>query len=63
MVIEFKRTNANRDAQTSLKEAIEQLKSRNYGIGAFKDHILYLVAMVISSEEKKILLDFCQVIE
>ena len=60
MVIEFKRIKPDRDAYSSLQEALDQLNSRNYGLGAFPDHILYRVAMVISTEEKKILFDFCK---
>ena len=63
MVIEFKRTKGNRDAKASLEEAIEQIKARNYGISSFKTKILYRVAMVISTEEKKILLDFCKEVD
>ena len=60
MVIEFKRTSQDRDANTSLQEAINQLKQKNYGIGAFKNLDLYRVAMVISTEDKAILPDYCQ---
>ena len=60
MVIEFKRTTPNRAASQSLKEALTQLKKKNYGLGAFFDHTPYRVAMVISTEEKKILYNFCQ---
>ncbi|MBQ7585440.1 MAG: PD-(D/E)XK nuclease domain-containing protein, partial [Desulfovibrionaceae bacterium] len=63
MVIEFKRTKENRDAKASLKEAIEQIKCRNYGKSAFQTKILYRVAMVISTEEKKILLDYCKEVD
>ena len=60
MVIEFKRTKYNRDKASSLKEAIQQLTDKNYGVGYFQNYDLYRVAMVISSEEKKILYDFCR---
>ncbi|MBQ7585084.1 MAG: AAA family ATPase, partial [Desulfovibrionaceae bacterium] len=60
MVIEFKHTKIDRDAASSLQEAMHQLQSRNYGQGAFQDHFFYRVAMVISTENKEILLDFCK---
>ena len=60
MVIEFKRTNSKRNETTSLQEAIEQLQSKEYGIGAFQQLELYRVAMVISTEKKAILYDFCR---
>ncbi|MBQ7607783.1 MAG: PD-(D/E)XK nuclease domain-containing protein [Desulfovibrionaceae bacterium] len=60
MVIEFKRTTPNRDAQTSLNEAIEQIKNKDYGKGAFQNLKLYRVAMVISTEKKSILPNFCK---
>ena len=55
MVIEFKRTNQSRDASACLQEAVEQMRSKKYGIGAFKNHTLYRVAMVISAESKEII--------
>ena len=58
MIIEFKRTTLNRDAKASLDEAVKQIQSKKYGLGAFKSHQLYRVAMVISSEEKAILQDY-----
>ncbi|MBQ7585382.1 MAG: AAA family ATPase [Desulfovibrionaceae bacterium] len=60
MVIEFKRTKPDRDAKSSLQEAIDQLKSKNYGIEPFRNHYLYRVAMVISTDKKLILSEFCQ---
>ena len=69
LVIEFKRTypkdknNQNiqpRDAKEALSLAIEQVKSHNYGKITFDEQDLYRVAMVISTEEKKILPDYCQ---
>ena len=59
MVIEFKRTNPNRDAETSLQEAIKQIRDKNYGIVFFQNLELYRVAMVISSDDKAILPNFC----
>ena len=59
MVIEFKRTKADRDAKASLREAIKQIKSKNYGIGAFQNLELFRVAMVISTEKKSILPHYC----
>ena len=58
MIIEFKRTRSNRNADATLREAIEQLKSKKYGIGAFTNLKIYRVAMVISSEAKMILSNF-----
>ena len=55
MVIEFKRTYPERGPQASLKKAIEQIKKNPYGLLFSQSHILYPVAIVISSEEKKIL--------
>ena len=60
MVIEFKRTNKFRDAKASLNEAIVQIEGKKYEIGSFSSHSLYRVAMVISSEEKIILPEYCQ---
>lgn len=60
MVIEFKRTRTNRDASLSLKEAVEQVKNKQYGVTYFQNYALYRVAMVISTDEKKILYDFCK---
>ena len=60
MVIEFKRAKNDRDAQASLAAAIEQLRRKGYGVGAFKDRTLYRVAMVISTEKKAILPEFCK---
>lgn len=57
MVIEFKRATPDRDAKASLQAALCQLQEKNYGVGAFQDHMLYRVAMVIHTEEKKILID------
>ena len=60
MVIEFKRATASYNPQNALQDAIEQLKNKNYGVTAFQSHELYRVAMVISTEKKIILPDFCQ---
>ena len=69
MVIEFKRTYPkdpnkpkcySRSPKASLNAAITQLKKHNYGKFAFENKTLYRVAMVISTEEKKILPAFCQ---
>ena len=60
MIIEFKRTQSNRGKLASLEEAKAQIKSKQYGQRPFQTYALYCVAMVISSEEKKILYDFCQ---
>ena len=57
---EFKRTSPTRDAKACLEAAIEQIRSKRYGIGSFPSHALYRVAMVIASEEKAILPAFCQ---
>ena len=59
MIIEFKRTYPNRNAKASLDEAIEQMKTKLYGIDPFGKRVLYRVAMVISTEDKKILPDYC----
>ncbi|MBQ9536664.1 MAG: AAA family ATPase [Desulfovibrionaceae bacterium] len=60
MIIEFKRTQSNRGKHASLEEAKAQIKSKQYGLSPFQTYNLYRVAMVISSEEKKILYDFCE---
>lgn len=52
MVIEFKRCVSDSDAQQALQAAIKQMQSKKYGQGAFLDHQLFRVAMVISSEKK-----------
>lgn len=62
MVIEFKRTTSDNDAEIALEEGIKQLKRKNYGIGAFPKLELFRVAMVISSEKKILLQDFCKVV-
>ena len=63
MVIEFKRTYSTRGPEASLQKAIEQIKKNRYGLLFSKTRYLYRVAMVISTEEKKILLDYCQEID
>ncbi|MBQ7457513.1 MAG: AAA family ATPase [Desulfovibrio sp.] len=60
MVIEFKRTRPDRNAKTSLQEAIEQLQNKQYGIGAFHHLKLYRVAMVLSTDSKSILPEYCR---
>ena len=60
MVIEFKRTTNTRDAKASLAEAVSQLKNKKYGIGSFQNRKLYRVAMVISTNDKAILPEYCQ---
>ena len=66
MAIEFKRTypksgkGALRDAEASLAEAVRQIKTHHYGEVPFSVQTLFRVAMVISTEEKKILPEFCR---
>ena len=66
MIIEFKRTypekskSSKRDPYEALALAMDQIKSRNYKNHPFEGKDLYRVAMVISTEEKMILPDFCQ---
>ncbi|MBR3665240.1 MAG: AAA family ATPase [Desulfovibrio sp.] len=60
MVIEFKRIKQNRDARASLSEAIRQIESKRYGIKPFNHRSLYRVAMVVSTQDKLILQEFCQ---
>ena len=69
LVIEFKRTyprdknnpkNHPRDAKKALDLAIEQIKTHDYGKIIFETQTLYRVAMVISTEEKRILYEYCQ---
>ena len=69
MVIEFKRTypkdpkyphKHQRSAKASLKEAIRQIKTHQYGKRPFQTRSPYYVAMVISTEEKRILPEYCQ---
>ena len=59
MVIEFKRAKNERDAGSSLQNAIEQMERKRYGIGFYGKRDLYRVCMVISSDEKKILENYC----
>ena len=66
MVVEFKRTHpkgesgsAPRDAEASLAEAVAQLSSHHYGETPFSAQTLFRVAMVISTEEKRILPGYC----
>ena len=70
MVIEFKRTYPKdeekgcfRDEKASLKEAIEQMKSHHYGEDPFSTRTLFRVAMVISTEKKRILPEYCKEVE
>ena len=67
MVIEFKRTYPKgekgaspRDAEASLAEAIAQIERHHYGENPFCVQPLFRVAMVISTEEKKILPEYCR---
>ena len=67
MVIEFKRTRPScekekkpRNAAQSLAEAIAQIESRHYGEVPFSVQNLFRVAMVISTEEKRILPEYCR---
>ena len=67
MAIEFKRTYpksensaAQRDAKASLTAAITQIKSHHYGEAPFSVQTLFRVAMVISTEEKRILPEYCR---
>lgn len=60
LLIEFKRTSASRGPKASLRQAIEQIEKNHYGLLFDQSYAVYLVAMVISTEEKKILEDFCQ---
>ena len=60
MIIEFKRTYSTRGPKASLKKAVEQIKENRYGLLFSQDYSLYRVAMVISTEERRILQDFCQ---
>ena len=62
-IVEFKRTYPSRNAASTLKEAINQIQNNRYSIGSFQRHTLYRVAMVISTEEKAILHDFCQEVQ
>ena len=70
MVIEFKRTypkgekkSSSRDEKASLREAVRQLESRHYGIVPFSPQTLFRVAMVISTEKKRILPEYCKEVE
>ncbi|MBQ7585416.1 MAG: PD-(D/E)XK nuclease domain-containing protein, partial [Desulfovibrionaceae bacterium] len=60
MIIEFKRTYSTRGPEASLNQAIDQIKKNRYGLLFSKTYTIYRVAMVISSEEKKILPNFCR---
>lgn len=60
MIIEFKRTYPNRGAKSSLEKAIEQIKNNQYGLLFSQTHSLYRVGMVVSTEKKMILHDFCK---
>ena len=63
MIIEFKRTypgNPKHNPSEALFLAIDQIKNRNYSNHHFEGKSLYRVAMVISTEEKKILSDYCR---
>ena len=60
MIIEFKSTSSTRGPEASLKQAIEQVKKNRYGLLFSQNYALYRVAMVISTEEKKILPKYCR---
>ena len=61
MLIEFKRTyQKKRSAHAALDLALNQIKSNRYGTSFSSQHVLYRVAMVISTEDKMILPNFCQ---
>ena len=51
---------APRDAQASLAAAIAQIESHRYGEAPFSVQTLFRVAMVISTEEKRILPEYCR---
>ena len=59
MIIEFKRVSHNQDPELALKKALEQLENKRYGLLFSQSYTLYRVAMVISTEKKMILPDFC----
>lgn len=60
MIIEFKRINSRLGPEAALRKALEQLKMNRYGLLFSESHALYRVGMVISTEEKMILHDFCK---
>lgn len=60
MIIEFKRTYQKRGPLASLNEAIKQIQCNRYGRLYSMSHTQYRVAMVISSEKKMILPEFCK---
>ena len=67
LIVEFKRTYPKgekgkkpRDAKTSLAEAVAQIESHHYGESPFSVQTLFRVAMVISTEEKRILPEYCR---
>ena len=61
MIIEFKRSyTGRRSAAEALKLAIEQIEKSRYGITFSSNYTLYRVAMVISTEGKIILENFCK---
>ena len=59
MIIEFKRTYPQRDPKDSLKQAVNQIKENRYGEIFSQTHSIYRVGMVVSSDKKMILYDFC----
>ena len=60
MVIEFKRTYKYRNPAASLQKALEQLQINRYGLMFSNTHELFRVGMVISTEKKMILPEFCK---
>ena len=63
MIIEFKRTYPNRGPDASLHMAIDQIEKNRYGFLFSQSHMVYRVAMVISIEEKKILKNYCKIVQ
>ena len=59
MIIEFKRTYSTRGPKAALNQALEQLANNRYGLILNQNQVIYRVGMVISTERKMILYDFC----
>ena len=69
MVIEFKRTYPRgekgkkpRNAEHALADAVAQIESHHYGETPFSVQTLFRVAMVISTEKKQILSEYCKTV-
>ncbi|MBO4336413.1 MAG: AAA family ATPase [Desulfovibrio sp.] len=60
MIMELKRTPTAQTAPDALQKAIDQMQRNRYGMLFSQTHSLYRVAMVISTQDRALLPEFCQ---